>query len=361
MKAEAQTVRGESTGAEPTVETPRPVAVKGLSRLTTFIRGKEILILGPGNAGKTKFAQYLQRAALDPEGKREMTYAVTRSPAFVVGLGRKDGLVLRVRRAVDTPGQVGPLQHALLVARRKPHAVIVLLDCSSDPLATLRWFCLFCNALDTVLRKVAPVARRLQEMVVLLNKRDKIEDKEFAKLRQAVRKVMERFLLVAWGEERVNSIPIQECILARTGRGTALIDGVIARLTERLLKRQDPQAASGGPRAGCRVACQSSSWPGASLGYAGPDSLVWAGASGCRGWPQAWRRAACRPPSEPLASLGHAGPDSFVRAGASARRHAGGPRRTRGASGPGEESETSGTSSGAVRDAKADSGDKRTR
>jgi hypothetical protein len=248
MKAEAQTVRGESTVVGSTVETPRPAPVKGLSRLTTYIRGKEILILGPGNAGKTKFAQYLQRAALDPEGKREMTYAVTRSPSFVVDFGQKDGPVLRVRRAVDTPGQVGPLQHALLVARRRPHAVIVMLDCSSDPLATLRWFCLFCNALDSVLRKVAPVARRLQEMVVLLNKRDKIEDKEFAKLHQAARKVLERFLTVAWGEERVQSIPIQECILARTRRGTALIDGVIAGLTERLLKRPDAPAPLIGPR-----------------------------------------------------------------------------------------------------------------
>jgi hypothetical protein len=245
-KAEVRTVRGKATKAEALADTPRPVLVKGFSRLATFIRGKEILILGPGNAGKTKFAQYLQRAALDPEGKREMTYAVTRSPAFVVDFGQKEGLMLRVRRAVDTPGQVGPLQHAILVARRKPHAVIVILDCSGDPLATLRWFCLFCNALDSVLRKVAPVAGRLQEMVVLLNKRDKIEDKEFARLHQAVRKVLERFLTVAWGEERVNAIPVQECILARTGRGTALIDGVIAQLTERLLKRQDLPAAGAG-------------------------------------------------------------------------------------------------------------------
>ncbi len=248
MDAEAQTVCGESTAAESTVETPRPAPVRGLSRLTTYIRGKEILILGPGNAGKTKFAQYLQRAALDPEGKREMTYAVTRSPAFVVDFGREEGLVLRVRRAVDTPGQVGPLQHAILVARRRPHAVIVILDCSGDPRSTLRWFCLFCDALDSVLRKVSSVARRLQEMVVILNKRDKIDDKEYAKLRQAVRKALERFLSVVWGEERVQSIPIQECISVRTGNGTALIDGVIAQLTGRLAGRQHQQGAAAGSR-----------------------------------------------------------------------------------------------------------------
>jgi signal recognition particle receptor subunit beta len=248
MNPEAQPIRGESTAAESTVETPRRVPVQGLARVTTYIRGKEILILGPGRAGKTKFAQYLRLAALDPEGKREMTYAVTKSPAFVLDLGREEGLVLRVRRAVDTPGQVGPLQHALLVARRRPHAVIVMLDCSGDPMSTLRWFYLFCNALDAVLRKVPYLARRLQEMVVLLNKRDKIDDREFAKLRQAVRKVLERHLTVVWGEERVRSIPILECISVRTGRGTALIDGVVAQLTQRLAGRQDPPGAGVGPR-----------------------------------------------------------------------------------------------------------------
>jgi len=248
MDANAQTVGVESTYVESTVETPKRVAVKGLSRLNTYVRGKEILILGPGSAGKTKFEQYLRLAALDPEGKREMTYAITKSPTFVLDLGREEGLVLRVRRAVDTPGQVGPLQHALLVARRRPHAIVVILDCSGDPRSTLRWFCLFCNALDTVLRKVSLIARRLEEMVVILNKRDKIDDREFAKLRQATRKVLERFLSVVWGEERVRSIPILECISVRTGQGTALIDGVVAQLMGRLVRQKGQQGGAAGPR-----------------------------------------------------------------------------------------------------------------
>jgi hypothetical protein len=230
------------------VETPRRVPVKGFARLAAYLRGKELLILGPGNTGKTKFAQYLRLATLDPEGIREMTYAVTKSPAFVLGVGGEEGFELKVRRTVDTCGQVGPLQHALLVARRRPHMVIVMLDCSVDPRSMLRWFCLFCDALDSVLRKLPPVARRLEEMVVILNKRDKIDDREFAKLRQAVRKALERFLTVVWGAKRVRSIPILECISVRTERGTALIDGVIAQLAERLAGRQDRRAAVAGRR-----------------------------------------------------------------------------------------------------------------
>lgn len=268
MNSQAQTIRVESPVVEPTVETRRWAPVKRFSRLTTYIRGKEILILGPGKAGKTKFAQYLRWAALDPEGQREMTYAVTKSSAFVVNLGRAEGPELKVRRTVDTPGQVGPLQHALLVARRRPHAAIVMLDCSSDPTSTLRWFLLFCNGLDNVLRKASLVARRLQEIVVILNKRDKIENREYDKLQQAVRKVLERYLSVVWGEPRVRSIPILECISARTQRGTTLIDGVIAQLAERLAGRPDQPGATAGPRQ--VAASPAGPHPGPSCPSSGP-------------------------------------------------------------------------------------------
>ena len=231
MEAEAQTICVESG-----VQTPRRTSAKGLSRLTTYARGREILILGPGSAGKTKFAQYLRLGALDPEGKREMTYYVTKSPGFVIGIGREGGLMLKVRRAVDTPGQVGPVQHAGLVSRRKPHAVIVMLDCSSAVSATVRWLRLFCSGLDTVLRRGSYAARRLKEIVVLLNKRDKISGRQSAELRQAVRQVLNQQLSVALGVERARSIPILECVSVRTGCGTALIDGVIGQLAERLAR-----------------------------------------------------------------------------------------------------------------------------
>ncbi len=229
MDAEAQTV-----GMEWSVEMMRRTLVTWFSRLTTYARGKEILIVGPGSAGKTKFAQYLCWGALDAEGRRDMTYGVTASPAFALEIGREQGLTLRVRRAVDTPGQVGPHLHANLVGRRKPHAVIVMLDCTSSTLATLRWLGLFCNSLDTVLRRGSYAARKLSTIVVLLNKRDKIDDAESDELRQEVRRVLNQYLSVPLGVERANSIPILDCVSVQTGQGTTLIDGVIAQLTERL-------------------------------------------------------------------------------------------------------------------------------
>jgi hypothetical protein len=229
MDAEAQTI-----GMEWSVEMMRRTLVMWFSRLATYARGKEILIVGPGSAGKTKFAQYLRWGALGSEGHRDMTYGVTKSPAFVMEIGREPGLTLRVRRAVDTPGQVGPRHHALLVGRRKPHAVVVMLDCSTSLSATVRWLGLFCNDLDTVLRRGAYAARRLSTIVVLLNKRDKIDSGESDELRQAVRQVLRQYLSVPLGVERANAIPILDCVSVQTGRGTTLIDGVVARLTETL-------------------------------------------------------------------------------------------------------------------------------
>ncbi len=230
MDAEAQTV-----GMDWSVEMMRRTLVTWFSRLTTYARGKEILIVGPGSAGKTKFAQYLRWGALDPEGQRNMTYGITKSPAFVLGLGRVQSLPVRVRRAVDTPGQVGPRHHANLVGRRRPHAVVVMLDCSSTLSATERWLCLFCNDLDRVLRRGSYAARKLAAIVVVLNKRDQMESGPSDELRQAVRQVLNQYLSVSLGPERVSSIPSLECVSIQTGQGTTLISGVVTQLTERLV------------------------------------------------------------------------------------------------------------------------------
>lgn len=211
-------------------------APKGLARLRTYAKGKEILVVGPSSAGKSKFAQYLRLGTLDPEGTREMTYHLTKSPTFVVQVGPDGRLALNVRRAVDTPGQTGPIQHAKLVGLRKPHALIVLVDSTKTVLATARWLSLFCNQLDTILRRGAYTRRKLREIVVLLNKRDKIDSSDFRQLKESVRKELNRYLTVPLGAQRAAAIPILECISIQTPEGTALIDTVIAYLAQHLAR-----------------------------------------------------------------------------------------------------------------------------
>ncbi len=209
-------------------------APKGLARLRTYAKGKEILVVGPSSAGKSKFAQYLRLGTLDPEGTRLMTFHLTKSPMFVVHVGPDGSLALNVRRAVDTPGQIGPIQHAKLVGERKPHAIIVLLDSTRSVATTAKWLSLFSNRLDTVLRRGHYTKRKLREIIVLLNKRDKIGNSEFKDLSEAVRAELNRYLAVPLGAKRAAAIPILECSPIHTPQGSALIDSVITYLAQHL-------------------------------------------------------------------------------------------------------------------------------
>jgi len=226
--------KSQTGSVGPGKEAARRAAPKGLSRLTTYATGKEILILGPSSAGKTKFAQYLRLGMLDQEGSREMTYQITKSPVFVIRLGNAGGLQLKVRRAVDTPGQVGPIQHATLVGRRKPHAVIIMLDCTKAVSTSVRWLRLFCDRLDTVLRKGSYAKTKLSGILVLLNKRDKVNSSKSEEIAEAAQEVLGRYLSVVLGKDRAGLIPILDCVSVQTSRGTRLIDEVIAQLAERL-------------------------------------------------------------------------------------------------------------------------------
>ena len=216
--------------------TPQRARPRGLYALITHALGKEILVLGPSTAGKTKFTEYLRFGVLDPEGKREMTYRVRKSPAFTVGIGQDRNVVLKVRRAVDTPGQVGPIEHATLVGRRKPHAIIVVLDSSRAALMMTTWLHLFCDRLDTVLRRGSYARRKLAEIIVLLNKRDKIGSDDAEHLKQGTRRVLNQHLSVALGAERVQAIPILECISIQTTDEAVLINHAVSTLAERLAK-----------------------------------------------------------------------------------------------------------------------------
>lgn len=217
-------------------ETTRRTASKGISRFIAYAAGKEILVVGPSSAGKTKFAEYLRLGVLGSEGERHMTYHVFKSPAFTVEIGQDKNLKLKIRRAVDTPGQTGPVHHANLVERRKPHIIIVMVDCSKRLAATIKWLNLFCDRLDTVLRKGSYAQKKLNGIVVVLNKRDKTTGKEVRRLSKDVKGVLMRYLTMVLDKTRVRSIPILECISVQNPQGTVVIDDAIQKIAEQLVR-----------------------------------------------------------------------------------------------------------------------------
>jgi GTPase SAR1 family protein len=230
MDAKMQIVSTDSD-----TKAPGRMAPRGLARLFTYATGKDILVVGPSGAGKTKFSEYLRAGILSKARTREMTYHVTKSATFVIRV-REGGFTLKVRRAVDTPGQTGPVDHASMVGERKPHAVIIVLDSSKEPATFLRWLHLFCNRLDTVLRKGSFAKKKLDGVLVLLNKRDRISKKKFNELKEQVAEVLARHLSVSMGADRAEAIPILECVSVQTRRGSAMIDSVIDQLMERLAR-----------------------------------------------------------------------------------------------------------------------------
>jgi hypothetical protein len=109
-----------------------------------------------------------------------------------------------------------------------------MLDGGKAISATIHWLSLFCSRLDTVLRKGRHAQKKLREIVVVLNKRDKIDADECGELTVGIREVLHRHLSVVLGADRVGAIPIFECISIQTPQGTALIDAVLAHLAQQL-------------------------------------------------------------------------------------------------------------------------------
>jgi GTP-binding protein EngB required for normal cell division len=112
--------------------------------------------------------------------------------------------------------------------------VVIMIDSSKPVTATVNWLRLFCNRLDTVLRKGHHAHRKLSEIVVVLNKRDKVSPDECEELTENVREVLKRHLSVILGAERAKTIPVLECISIQTAQGSVLIDAVLAHLAEQL-------------------------------------------------------------------------------------------------------------------------------
>jgi hypothetical protein len=104
MEAEAQTVWMEWS-----VEMMRRTLVAWFSRLTTYARGKEILIVGPGSAGKTKFAQYLRHRRSGSEGQRDMTYAHHQVAGFVWESGTNRAWLQGAKGCGYTPARWVPV------------------------------------------------------------------------------------------------------------------------------------------------------------------------------------------------------------------------------------------------------------
>src|SRR5436853_4470347 len=191
------------------------VAPSGIALIKSWLKGKEVLVIGQARAGKTTFIDYLQYGLFEDEKETFKTIEVTSSARFNVKVGRDSALELSVKTTVDVPGQIGPAAHADLAFERRPHAIIIFTDLTS-PLrgepdrASAAWLLEFCKRFELRWGLKGRKANRLKSIVLVMNKTDKVTARQAEARRKVFRKVFDAELREARGQ-MIEDIAIVPC------------------------------------------------------------------------------------------------------------------------------------------------------
>ncbi len=211
----------------------------GIALFKSWLKGKEVLVVGQARAGKTTFIDYLHYGIFEDEKETSKTLDKHPSPRFNIKMGRDSALELSVKTVVDIPGQWGPMAHADLVFARRPQSVIIVLDATApltkEPLGSEPWLREFCRHLENNWRAKGKSRNRLKCLIVLLNKIDKATAKAIDIRKKAFRKVLDTELHTARGK-MIEDIAIVPCVLVTNSNGTKSVDSAIAHLAKALTK-----------------------------------------------------------------------------------------------------------------------------
>jgi hypothetical protein len=210
----------------------------GLARLTTWATGHEVLVVGPARAGKTSFVEYLQYGILEKEQETATTVDPHKSASFRVKIGRAEALELRVRRTVDLPGEYGAMSHAQATQKRRPKAVVVVLNLSApvsgaSKHATGPWLITYCKHLASKLRRDEKLRKKLRCIMFVANQHDKIKEDAAAKKIEALRGIVERHLGDSF-DPGTSFLHVMPCVLVANPSNSELADAVVIRLAKAL-------------------------------------------------------------------------------------------------------------------------------
>jgi GTPase SAR1 family protein len=215
-------------------------APSGIALVRSWLKGKEVLVVGQARAGKTTFIDYFHYGLFEDEKETFKTVDVRRSARFDVKMGRDAALELSVKAVVDLPGQVGASAHADEAFQRRPHAVVLITDLTR-PLhgepdrASSAWLREFCRRLEARWRADRKKRNRLMSVIVVMNKSDKAQEQSVAAARREFRKILDQELRDARGR-MLEDIAIMPCTMVTNPDGTKAIDAVIAHLAKALAR-----------------------------------------------------------------------------------------------------------------------------
>jgi len=225
------------TGSElyaPAAEELIRLIPKGFGLVKRWWVGKEVLIIGQPRAGKTTFREYLQYALFDDEKPTDETAEIESTKQIDIGIGQRGNLKLNVKRAIDTPGQVGAVEHANLAFQENPHGLIIVLDLTA-PLdgepdrASATWLKRFCRRYEAKWRVDRNRKNRLKAIVVIMSKADKLASGTIDERRKIYKEILDTELKDARGK-MLDGVAVLPCSMVTNPHGTRLMDNVVAYL-----------------------------------------------------------------------------------------------------------------------------------
>lgn len=216
------------------------LAPSGITLVKSWLKGKEILVVGQSRAGKTTFIDYLQYGLFEAEKHTEKTTDHVYSPRFNIKIGRDSALELFVKRTVDIPGQWGAVKHADIAFDRNPHVLVVMVDATAplranDDRSASMWLKEFIKRLELKWRIKKTRSNRMKVMVVLMNKSDKANSGKLANLEQRIRQILDAEFREGRGKMKEDVAIMQSCMVINPKK-TQEVDSVISFIAKALAK-----------------------------------------------------------------------------------------------------------------------------
>lgn len=179
------------------------VTPKGFAWIKSRFVGRDLLIVGQPRAGKTSLVRYIQYGVF-AETETTRTRTVKKTAAFTVKVGRNESLALEVRKAIDTVGQVSPSEHARLAKQYRPHILVVVLDISgpwegSEERSARYYLEEFVDYYGEAYRETPGLRRKLRAIYIVLNKRDRLDDKRAASFSRKTKELVQSKIRSALG------------------------------------------------------------------------------------------------------------------------------------------------------------------
>lgn len=216
------------------------VVPRGLELISSVIKGKKLLIVGPSEAGKTTFIDYLQYGIFGDAQPRKTTMEKTPRTRFNVRLGKDGALQLSVGGSHDIPGQYGALWHADYAFHTRPHALIIMLSLTMpleghDDKSSAVWLVEFCKRLNEQWRAKGKRGNRIKTITVVMNKADKVDTQVVNTYRKKLQDIVDNELHEAKGK-MLESVTVLPCSVVINPNGTRAVDAVISHIALALVR-----------------------------------------------------------------------------------------------------------------------------